>query len=48
MTTVLHACSYGRFIEIQSKAPIFLEQVLVIEIMLEPQSNLEEKDKSAS
>ena len=25
------------------KAPIFLEEVLAIEIMLEPQSNLEEK-----
>ena len=53
MTTVFHAWPYGRFIGIQSnlrrkklleqiKAPIFLEAVLAIEIMLEPQSNLEE------
>ena len=53
MTTVFHAWLYDRSIEIQSsfrrnnviaqiKAPIFLEVVLVIEIMYEPQSNLEE------
>ena len=44
---------YGRFIEIQSnlrrnfveriKAPIFLEAVLAIDIMQEPQLNLQEK-----
>ena len=51
MTTTFHAWPYGRFIEIQSnlrrkkriKAPIFLETVLAIEIMQEPQSNLEDK-----
>ena len=31
-----------KFIE-QIKAPIFLEAVLTVEIMYEPQSNLEEK-----
>ena len=54
MTTVFYARLYCRFIEIQAtsvernfieqiKAPIFLEAVLAIEIMKEPQSNLEEK-----
>ena len=55
MTAVFHAWPYGRFIEIQSnlrrkklhrtnQAPIFLEAVLAIEMMMsEPQSNLEEK-----
>ena len=56
MTIVFHARLYGKFIEIQSNlrrkkfleqitAPIFLTTVLVIEIMQESQSNLEEKDK---
>ena len=50
MTIVFHEWWYDRFIEIQSnlrrkklhrmnKATIFLEAVLVIEIMQEPQSN---------
>ena len=54
MTAVFDAWSYCRFIEIQSnltrnkfhsaiKAPIFLEAVLAMEIMQEPQSNLEGK-----
>ena len=55
MKTVFHTLAYGRFIEIQSnlrrkkisrtnfEAPIFLEEVLAIEIMKERQSNLEEK-----
>ena len=54
MTTVFLAWVYGRFTEIQSdlgrkkvhrmnQAPIFLEAVLTIKIMQEPQSNLEEK-----
>ena len=53
VTTVFHTWAYGGFIKIQSnreryfiewiKAPIFLEAVLAIEIMSEPQSNLEEK-----
>ena len=44
MTTIFHARLYGRFIEIQSnlrrkklieriKVPVFLEAVLVVEIM---------------
>ena len=54
MNTVFHAWPYGRFIEIRAtsgernfiewiKAPIFLEAVLAIETMQEPQSSLEEK-----
>ena len=53
MTTVFHEWSFGRFIEIETsgernfieriKAPICLEAVLAIEIMQEPQSNLEKK-----
>ena len=55
MTTVFHKWAYGRFIEIyrappaernfieQIMAPIFLKAVLAIEIMLDLQSNLEEK-----
>ena len=54
MTTVFHAWSYGRFIEIQNnlsrkklpeqnKAQIFLEAILAIEIMQESQSSLEKK-----
>ena len=54
MTTVLHTQPYCRFIGIQSnlrrkrlqeqtKVPIFLKAVLVIEIMQESQSSLEEK-----
>ena len=54
MTTEFHTWVYGRFKEIQSnfrrkklieqiKAPVFLETVLAIEVMEEPQSNLEEK-----
>ena len=35
MTTVFHAWPYGRIIEIQT--------ILAIEIMYEPQSNLEDK-----
>ena len=41
MTTVFHTWAYGKFIEIQSnlrkkklKAPVFLEAVSAIEIML--------------
>ena len=55
-TTVFYAWPYSRFIEIQEtsgerylieqiKAPIFLEVVLAMEMMYEPQSNLEEKLK---
>ena len=54
MTTVFHARQYGRFVEIKNnlkrkfikiiKAPIFLEELLAIEIRYEPQSNSEEKD----
>ena len=54
MTVVFYAWQYGRFIKIQSnlrrKKPhrmtqdsVFLEELLEIEIMLEPKSNLEEK-----
>ena len=55
MTIIIHAWPYGRFIKIykatsgernfieQIKPPIFFETVLAIEIMYEPQSNLEEK-----
>ena len=53
MTAVLHVWAYGRFIEIQSnlsriklieqiKTPIFLELLLAIEVIKEPQSKLEE------
>ena len=58
MIAVFHAWSYDRFIKIASsgernfieriKAPIFLEIVLVIEIMQEPQSMLKVKDNPAS
>ena len=59
MTTAFHARPYGRFIEIrrilgernlieQVKAPIFLKAVLAIEIIQEPQSNLEEKDSPST
>ena len=52
--TVFHVWAYGRFAEMRGtsgernfieriKAPIFLEAVLAMEIMQEPQSNLEEK-----
>ena len=54
MTTVFHTWPYGRFIERESNltrknfierinAPILLEAVLAIDIIQEPQSNLEEK-----
>ena len=51
MTTVFHTWVYDisraisgeRNLTEQIKAPIFLEVVLAIEIMKEPQSNLEEK-----
>ena len=54
MTTVFHAWPYGRFIEIQrnlrrkklhrtNQGPNFLGGSFSIEIMSEPQSNLEEK-----
>ena len=57
-TTVFYASSYGEFIEIQSnfrrkklhrtnQGSFFLEAVLAIEIMQEPQPDLEEKDKSS-
>ena len=53
MTTVHHAMPHGKFTKIQrnlrrhkvhrtNHAPIFLDPVLEIEIMQEPQSNLEE------
>ena len=55
MTTAFHTKLYGTFIEIQSnlrrknfipqiKAPVFLEVLSTVEIMQEPQANLEEKD----
>ena len=55
MTTAFHTRLYGTFIEIQSnlrrknfipqiKAPVFLEVLSTVEIMQEPQANLEEKD----
>ena len=55
MTIIIHAWPYGRFIEIykatsgeknfieQIKPLIFFQTVLAIEIMYEPQPNLEEK-----
>ena len=57
MATVFHVRLYGRFIEIKSKflernlielikAPYFFKAVLAIELMQEPQSNLEENYSS--
>ena len=57
MTTVFYTRLYCRFIEIQSnlrkkklhriKVPIFLEAGLTIEIILESQFNLEEKNNAS-
>ena len=51
MITVFHARLYCRFIERnfteRIKASIFLEAVLAIEIILKPQSNLEENGISS-
>ena len=58
MTTVSHARTCGRFIEIKSyfrrknfvegiKAPIFLEADLAIEKMRKPRSNAKEEDNAS-
>ena len=50
MTAVFHVRSYGRFIETKSNFgrkklhKMFLEAVLAMKTMQEPQSNLQERD----